>query len=231
MIRYLYFTVGKLIGTSSCDVPTLGIDWKHALNPTLLSEVLEKPINQNAPYTTVMKWQSNKPIKYGGKVLGQKDVEFEKILGFPSLIDEELEVAVSGANVPRERLSRGGWKIKDADDVGISIDSYRNYVADSKGEFSIAKNAFVQTRCGWIGDREGFYLGSGRPVILQDTGFSDFLPCGQGLLSFQTIEEAKEAIKAVSSDYKRHSKSAREIAYEYFDSEKVLFDILSQIGL
>jgi len=226
-----YFTTGNLIGTKQCKVPTLGIDWKHCLCPTLLEEVKETKVNKGAPFTTIMKWQSNKPVEFEGEVYGQKDVEFERIINIPQLVSEEMEVAVSGSDVPRKQLSENGWQVKDADNVCLTVDSYLNYLSASKGEFTIAKNSFVKTRCGWFGDRAGYYLGSGRPVILQETGFSEFLPCGNGLFSFQNLGEAVDAINEVSNNFNHHSKAAYEIASEYLEAEKVMKKFLNEVGL
>jgi hypothetical protein len=58
--------------------------------------------------------------------------------------------------------------------------------------------------------------------VVQDTGFSEVLPTGSGLLGFNTVEEAVDAIHEVERDYERHSAAARQIAETYFDSDKVL---------
>jgi len=65
-------------------------------------------------------------------------------------------------------------------------------------------------------------LAAGRPVVVQDTGFSDVLPVGEGILPFTTPDEAVAGIRAVESDYDRHAHAARAIAEEWFDSDKVL---------
>lgn len=81
---------------------------------------------------------------------------------------------------------------------------------------------YVSSQCGWFSDRSLCYLASGRPVIAQQTGFSTFLPTGNGLFAFETSEDILEGIDAIQSDYERHSRAARAIAEEYFDSKKVL---------
>jgi len=113
----------------------------------------------------------------------------------------------------------------------MSIDTYRNYILASRGEFSVAKNVFVATNCGWISEREGYYMASGRPVVIQDTGISAHLPCGEGLLAVRSAEEAAAAFEEIERDYARHSKRAREIAGEYFDSAKVLGKLLDELGV
>ena len=73
-------------------------------------------------------------------------------------------------------------------------------------------------------------LPSGRPVLGQDTGFSRFLPVGAGLLAFGNIAEALAGIESLRRDYPRHARAARELAREFFDSDKVLGGLLERIG-
>ena len=226
-----FFTDGNLIGTEQCDVPTSGIEWKHNLPPVLLQEVKNAPVNGGSAFTTVMNWNPNKRVEYDGKEYGHKDIEFEKIMGLPSKVDELMEVAVSGKKIPWERLQENGWHARKGDDISISAASYLDYIAGSKAEFSVAKQAFVSTQCGWFNDRSGYYMGFGKPVVLQETGFSKVLPAGKGLLSFTTIEEAAEAVRNVSLNYEMHSKAARELAFEYMEAGKVIRKFLDKIGI
>jgi len=94
-----------------------------------------------------------------------------------------------------------------------------------------AKNMYVQTRGGWFSDRSACYLASGKPVLAQDTGISDLYPTGEGLIVFSTLDEAVAGVEAIQSDYERHSRAAREIAEEYFDSDKVLARLLEKLGV
>jgi hypothetical protein len=95
----------------------------------------------------------------------------------------------------------------------------------------IAKGMYVQTRSGWLSDRSLCYLASSRPVIAQDTGIADHLPVGEGLLTFRTLEEAADAVREVRSDYARHARGARALAERYFDSDRILGDLLQRLGV
>jgi glycosyltransferase involved in cell wall biosynthesis len=88
----------------------------------------------------------------------------------------------------------------------------------------------VAARCGWFSDRSVCYLASGRPVIAQETGFSRFLPTGAGLFTFETVEEVLADIEELNSDYQQHSRAARYVAEEHFDSDKVLAQLLQRVG-
>ena len=226
-----YYTTGRNVGTDRSTAPTAGKKWRPVFSPVIVDPFEYKPVKADAPFTTVMNWQSHKQVEFNGIIYGQKDVEFDKFIDLPNLTTTPLEIAVSGSNVPKKRLLDFGWRVRNADDVAVTVNSYREYICASKGEFSVAKNVFVATNCGWFGDRPGYYMASGRPVVVQDTGFSHHLPCGQGLFSVRTVEEAAEAINEINGNYERHSRWARDIAIEYLDATKVLRNFLRELGV
>ncbi len=102
---------------------------------------------------------------------------------------------------------------------------------NSAGEVSAAKEQNVHFRTGWFSERSATYLAAGRPVVLQSTGFENFLPSGEGLLGFNDLEEAVEAVRSVQSEPVRHRRAAREIAREFMSHEVVLGDMLEHVGL
>jgi hypothetical protein len=108
---------------------------------------------------------------------------------------------------------------------------YRDYISSSRAEFTVAKDQNVRLRSGWFSERSACYLAAGRPVVTQDTGFGRVLPTGEGLFAFDNTEQALEAIEVINADYERHSRAARAIAEEYFDSGKVLGKLLEDLGL
>jgi hypothetical protein len=108
------------------------------------------------------------------------------------------------------------------------LDSYRDYIESSKGEWSVAKNAYVEARSGWFSERSACYLAAGRPVIVQDTGFSARLPVGEGLLPFTTPDEAVAAVREVEGNYPRHARAARALAEACFEADKVLTRLLEE---
>jgi hypothetical protein len=114
--------------------------------------------------------------------------------------------------------------------VAGTPEHYRSFIQHSKGELGIAKSGYVKSQCGWFSDRSVCYLASGRPVIAQDTGFSQYLPTGEGLFAFSTIEDAAQCIHAMNEDYDRHSRAARRLAETHFRSEAVLPRLLQRIG-
>jgi hypothetical protein len=225
-----YFTNGKNVGTADNPTPTLGINWSHLFHPVKTELFTCIPSPPDVPFSTIMNWQSHDLIEYNGKIYGQKDIEFEKFLSLPGEVNSRMEVAVSG-NFPAERLKKNGWSLKNAAQVTLSFDTFRNYLLASKGEFSVCKNVFVANETGWFSDKSGAYLASGRPVVLQDTGFGKHLPVGEGLFAVNTLNEAKEALLEIENNYDRHSKAAWEIANEYLEARKVMRNFLYELGL
>jgi len=225
-----YYSNGANIGTELTTAPNAGRSWRHVFNPvdTALFQATSPPAN--SCFTTVMNWQSHAPVRFKGKDYGQKDLEFARFMDLPQRISVPLEVAVAG-QAPQQELQVNGWRLRDAHQVTRSYDGYRSYIAGSMGEFSVCKNVFVATRSGWFSDRSAAYLASGRPVVLQDTGFSTHLPCGEGLFAVSDVEQAAVALEEIVSHYPRHARRARELAETYLDARQLMGRVLSDVGL
>lgn len=212
-------------------VPVTGHAWLPTRQPIVLSEWhTERPYREI--FTTVMNWTSYKDIVYEGTTYAQKDVEFERFLDLPSRVAPlKCEIATNVGKtrqIPRERIARAGWRVVDPAVVCPDLESYREYVQSSKAEWSVAKNGYVVGQSGWFSCRSACYLAAGRPVVVQDTGFGQVIPVGEGVLTFRSMDEAVEAILEVEGNYARHSKAARAIAEEYFDSNKVLSRLVEE---
>jgi hypothetical protein len=247
----IHFSFGECL---SDRVSSTARFWLPTRMPIVLSEWRPSPFKRNV-FTTVMNWTSYKSLRYEGEIYGQKDFEFRKFLELPRLVKTAatFEVALSKIehidwqtqeeglpeaalnflrlnpdSAPRDLLRYMGWRVVDATTVCPDLDSYHSYIESSKGEWSVAKNGYVRGRPGWFSDRSACYLAAGKPVVVQETGFGKVLPVGRGILTFSTVEEAVQAMHGVNANYRRHSKAAREIAEEYFDSDKVLKRLIDQ---
>jgi hypothetical protein len=159
-------------------------------------------------------------------VYGQKDRQFEPFFSLPSQTAEPMEIAVNGPDAVRARLAAGGWRLSDPHEITRDPWTYQRYLGKSRAEFCVAKHAYVSTHSGWFSDRSSAYLAVGRPVIIQDTGFSDFLPSDLGLISYRTPSEAISAIRRLGDDYEVHCRAARAVIEDYFDASRVLNDLL-----
>lgn len=225
-----YFTNGMNVRKENDIIPLCGVDWGRLFHPVDMDLFPFREEVTGSAYSTVMNWVSHETVTLDGVAYGQKNIEFEKFISLPQMVNAGMEVAVTGNTVPRARLEESGWKIRDGRTVTETFDSFCDYIRSSRGEFSVCKNVFVATRSGWFSDKSAAYLSSGRPVVLQDTGFSRYLPCGQGLFAVQSAEEAASAINEIESDYARHARAAREIAWEYFESRRVMQKFLDDLA-
>ena len=217
-----HFTIGERIGQPDCPIPTHGLHWRRTRQPIVLDLVPVRFAPHPQRFTTVMSWTAYGSVEYGGVTYGQKNLELLKMIDLPRRAGPIFELALGGPDAPCDRLREAGWQVTGALEATQSIENYLDYIGNSRGEFSVAKEGYVKTRCGWFSDRTVAYLASGKPVIVQDTGFSESLPCGEGLFAFQDVDEVVDAVERIGKDYKRHCAAARRIAEEYFDSEKVL---------
>jgi hypothetical protein len=187
---------------------------------------------RTARFTTVMNWQSHARIEHGGTVYGQKDLEFDRFWDLPKLRPEPnlLRLAVSGPGVPGAALRASGWQVVDGHAATRSYESFQEFIDGSTGEFSVCKNIFVALNTGWFSDRSAVYLARGRPVIMQDTGFSAHLPVGEGLFAVNDLDDACAALDAVLSRPQFHSNAARELAREHLDGTVVMGGVLDAIS-
>jgi hypothetical protein len=224
-----FFTYAERLGAPDCPLPDFGLRWHPTRPPVVLDRW--QPELPGDRWTTVMTWDNfRKPIEHGGQTYGTKEREFGRIEAMPGQVGAALEVAVGG-DPPADRWRALGWSVIDSHGVSRSAAAYRRYVQGSRGEFAVAKNVYVATRCGWFSCRTVCYLAAGRPAVVQDTGFSEFLPTGRGLLGFKDLAGAAEGVARLEADYAGHSEGAREIAERCFSSDAVLKDLLGRIGL
>ncbi|MGH6817119.1 MAG: hypothetical protein ACREC6_15585, partial [Hyphomicrobiaceae bacterium] len=225
-----HLTYAENIGREDCLVPGLGVHWITTRMPIVNS--LWRDISMassGGPWSTVMTWNDFPgPLIYAGREYGSKGVEFSRIASLPGRVSPILRIAVGGT-APTRNLVEQGWHVVDAPAATLTPESYRDFIAQSRGEISTAKNVYVAMKTGWFSCRTACYLAAGRPAVVQDTGFSKYIPVGKGLLAFDTVEQAGSDIAAVEADYLTHASAARDVAAEYFDSDKVLSRMLDAL--
>lgn len=226
-----HFTFGERIGQPDCPIPTRGLRWRPFRPPIVLDLLPVRFTPAARDFTTIMSWSPRKVVVFNGETYGQKDIEFRRVLQLPRRVGPVFEIALAGSTAPRTEIAAAGWRLADPLRVTATVDTYREYLAQSRGEFSVAVNLEVKTRSGWFSDRTAAYLATGKPAIVQDTGFSESLPCGEGLFAFRSEDDVAEALAAINRDYPLHCRAARRIAEEYFDSDKVLGALLRECGV
>jgi hypothetical protein len=224
----VHFSFGGNLGDPDCAIPDLGLVWHPTLQPVHLD--LWPPAllpRRGAPLTTVIKWKPYDSVEYLGREYGMKDSEFVRFVNLAARAPVPIELASEGdPPVPRAELRQAGWRLRDALEISRGLDDYRAYIHGSLGEWSVAKNAYVETRSGWFSDRSATYLASGRPVLLQSTGWERRLPTGEGLFAFETEDDVLAALEVIERDPERHRRAARELAEAHFDARTVLAELV-----
>ena len=223
-----FFTFAENIGQSDCTVPDDGLPWQPTRQPLVLERTTPGPGVPSGMFTTVMQWDSYPGADYRGVRYGMKSDSFNEYFDLPARTGARLALAIGGVDAPRDRLSASGWVVIDPMPVTRDPWTYRDFIAASKAEFSVAKHGYVVSRSGWFSERSVAYLASGRPVVVQDTGFSGWLDPGFGVLPFASRDEAVAAIAAVDGRYAEHCRAALEVAEAYFDARKVLPHLLER---
>ena len=229
-----HFSFGENIGQPDCKVPLAGLQWRPHRQPIVLDFwpfATEPPEDM---FTTVMNWASYNPTKFQGETYDQKGAEFLKFVDLPLHTKQRLMIAMGqgiGSQRPTETLRVKGWEIVEPSERLPDHLTYRDFLRRSKAEWSIAKNGYVKSWSGWFSCRSACYLALGRPVVVQDTGWTKFVPSGEGLFGFRSLQEAATGIEAINADYERHRKAARKIAEQYFDARLSLGTLLSETNL
>jgi len=230
------FSFGENVGTESFPVPTHNMKWLPTRQPVVtdLWKTNRAP-SRAAVFTSVANWSTSglKDITWRGeKYLWSKSREFLRFLAAPKKAGETFELAT---NIPdaktRAKFLRNGWRFHSPLQLSVDYWLYRDYVRRSRGEFTVAKDQYVRLNTGWFSDRSACYLAAGRPVIIQQSGFTQHYGNDGGLFAFSSIKEIVEAVKAINADYAKHSRAAREVAREIFEAEKVLASLLARAGV
>ncbi len=218
----VFFSFAEGIRAGTASVPDDGLPWRPTRQPVVLDAWAVRPGPRGGRFTTVMQWDSYPSREFGGRRFGMKSASFAEYLELPRRVGPILELAVGGATAPRRELREHGWYVRPSLEPSRDPWTYQRYIRRSKGEFSVAKHGYVASRSGWFSERSATYLASGRPVVVQDTGFSEVIPTGEGLLTFASPDQAVAALEDVNARYDHHQRAARELAAEHFDARKVL---------
>jgi hypothetical protein len=229
-----YVTIGENIGRADCSIPRGDYDWRPTRQPVVLDDWPVVPADGPLRFTTVASWRGAfGSVEFEGRRFGLKAHEFRKFVALPCLVDcARFEIALDiheGDAADLDSLVRHAWVISDPSQLVADPLRFREYVQSSSAEFSVSQGIYVDTNSGWFSDRSARYLASGRPVLVQDTGFGRSIASGEGLLSFRTMDEALAGVRAIQEDYDRHSRAARALAERYFSSDEILSNLLEQV--
>jgi hypothetical protein len=220
------FTFALRVGQPDCTLAETPFRWHPTIQPVELDFWPVTPAPREGPFTTILSWTTD---SFPGIGKGKGD-ELLRLIALPERTSERILLAIAG-KPPTELLAEHGWNLTDAVQATIDAEAYRRFIQSSKAELGFAKGMYVETRSGWFSDRTQCYLASGRPALARETGFSDVLPVGEGLLSFEDADDILEGIERIAADYELHCRRAREIAEEQFAGETVLRSLLQTAGV
>jgi hypothetical protein len=230
-----YYTIAENIGSADCLIPSAGLAWRTIRQPVVIEDwpVVTPPATFR--FTTIASWRGTfGAIEHGGRRYGAKAHEFRKFIGLPRRSRHHFEIALdihAGDAADASALRDNGWKLVNPKQVAATPQAFRDYVGGSSAEFSVAQGVYVNTHSGWFSDRTIRYLASGRPALVQDTGFSGDIAQGRGLVPFTSFEEAVDGANRIAADFEAHSRAARELAAERFNSDVVLSKLLNEVGV
>ena len=227
----LYFTTGETVGTPAARFPDCGLEWLH-IRPPVCLEHWPNAFPRAEVFSTVSNWEADDWIVDAHETYeNTKRVALLEFAELPRLTPQPLELALylrtEKDDLERRELEKRGWRVRPSREVAGAPEAYQAYLQQSRGEFSCAKPSYIKMQTAWVSDRTICYLASGKPAVVQHTGPSSFLPDGEGLFRFSTLKEAAWAFEAINQDYRKQSRTARQIAETYFDAEQVVSSILS----
>ena len=228
-----FFTYGENVGGPGWIVPLCGIPWRGTRPPVVIEEW---PTDEESPdcFSTIATWENKgKNIAFGGETyLWSKHMNFLRFLDLPKRLKQCFNMAMLPPTPEIEaQVAGAGWRLVDPRPISASMESYAAFIAGSRGEFTVAKDIYVRPNSGWFSDRSVCYLAAGRPVVTMRTGFSRFYPVGDGLFEYSDSEEAAAAIETINGDYRHHSRAARMMAAEYFNSDSVISELMAEGGV
>ena len=229
----LYFTIGETVGNGSGLIPECDIAWRR-IRPPVCLDLWPFTFDAGAEaFTTVSTWWGERdyvgdPESYYDNT---KRTAFFDFVDLPRCTGQPLELALFFAasdDSDRRTLEDRGWRVRHSPEIAGTPEEYRAYVQRSRGEFSWAKASCMKFQNAWISDRSLCYLASGKPIVVQHTGPSAFLPDGEGMFRYRTPQDAARAFESINADYEGQCRLARRLAEEHFDAEVVLRGMLEQ---
>jgi len=229
-------TYGENYGAADCGVPLVGpFRYLKTRQPVDLELWPAAPDPRARAYTTIGNWrQKGQDVAWNGETYyWSKHHEFLKFIDLPGRRpDVRFELCLNVDDPPdRQLLLDHGFTLSSPLEMSLDPWEYQKFFRASRAEWTVAKDQNVRLRSGWFSERDVCYLASAKPVIAQATGFEKFLPTGEGLFAFSTMDDILAAVDTIESDYARASRAAREIAGEYLETSRVCRKFLEDVGL
>jgi hypothetical protein len=228
-----HLTYAENIHSPDCRIPRMDFDWKVTRPVVTLPSwkaIRDTPPPADAPLTTVMTWKYFMgPVAHEGVHYHGKAPEYEKFRDLPRRVKVPLVLAVAGEKYDQAAIERDGWIFRQANPLSLTPEQYMDFIAQSRGEWSVAKNVYAATNSGWFSCRTACYLAAARPAVVQETGWSRYVASGRGVIAFSSIDQAVAGIEQILGDYRSHCQAAYDVAREYLAPDRVLPAMLESI--
>jgi hypothetical protein len=229
-------TYGENYGEPGCGVPLTGpFRYLKTRQPVDL-DLWPMAFDPGAPhYTTVGNWrqQGHDAVWNGDTWHWSKHHEFLKFIELPRRTARATFAPCLNVDDDADRrlLADHGWIVTSPLEMSLDPWGYQHFFRASRAEWTVAKDQNVRLQSGWFSERDACYLASGKPVIAQSTGFERFLPTGEGLFAFRTMDDILAAVDVIETDYGKACRAAREIAAEHLEAGRVAERFMRDLGL
>jgi hypothetical protein len=231
----VFLTVGTTLGSPGVLSPTLGLEWIPVFPPVVAAFWRKKlgtvPSVAPSAWTTIAHWYGYPELEWQGRRYAGKRESLVKMKDLPQSLRRPCAIATDlapdwGDYAP---FTEAGWRFIPASEVCKDVPSYLRFIAESRGEIGIAKEGYIVSRGGWMSDRSVVYLALGRPVVLQETGWTRAMAPSEGMLVFHDTRDCAEAIQLIEADYEAHSRAAEALADTVFSPHGALRSLLEKI--
>ncbi len=231
----VHFTIGELIGTDGCPIPTGGIEWHPVRQPVVLDDWPVSDGGDAERFTTVATWRGPYgPVEVGGRTYGLKVHEFRKFIELPQRSSQRFEIALdypprrrSGSARPAGSRLGGGRPAAGGGRSGCAARLHtglRRRVLGRPGYVRRYRLRLVQRSqralpgVGQAGARPGHRL-------------QRHLAGRGGAAGVHVLRRSRSPARRIAADYPAHAAAARALAEERFDSDRVLPRFLEQAGV
>ena len=232
----VFLTVGTTVNLPGALLPMLGREWLSVFPPVVADYWRRKmgaapDGTADAPWTTIGHWYGYPELEWQGRRYGGKRESLVKMRSLPQELQRRCTIATDLAPDWDDYapFTEAGWRFIPASQVCGNVSSYLRFVSESRGEIGIAKEGYIVSRGGWMSDRSVVYLALGRPIVLQETGWTRAVAPSEGMLVFHDTRDCAEAIRSIEADYETHSRAARTLADTVFSPRGVLEPLLEKI--
>jgi hypothetical protein len=232
----VFLTVGTTLNSPAALVPKLGLEWIPVFPPVVAAFWRQKlgtvpPVPSNGPWTTIAHWYGYPELEWQGRRYAGKRESLVEMRSLPQNLRKPCAIATDLAPDWDDYapFTEAGWQFVAASEVCSTVPSYLRFIAESRGEIGIAKEGYVVSRGGWMSDRSVVYLALGRPIVLQETGWTRAVAPCDGMLVFHNPRDCAEAIRRIEADYETHSQAAAALADTLFSPHGTLKRLLEKI--